>query len=109
MATGTIKNGLKFTTLLENATPAQYNADDTLIASGVTNYKYLIVTYFYGLSGYEYVRLIDIDNSSRPFMLETIADNAFSALAISKTNGKATLYTNGSAGGVYIAKIVGVN
>ena len=109
MATGTIKyDGMRTTTLLENATAVKYNEGDTLIESGANKYKYLIVTYLYGLTGGEYVRWIDV-NATRPYPLDTVVDGAVSSLNINSNFGWVKLASNGSVSGVYIKRIVGVN
>lgn len=108
MATGTIKDGLKLTTLVENATAVKYNEGDTIIESGVNNYKYLIVTYVYSLTGNEYLRLIDTQ-ITRPYILDTVLENVMSSLNLHPVHGWLKLLTNGSVSGVFIKKIVGVN
>lgn len=109
MATGRVEqNGLKKTTILENNTAKIYEPGDELpITISADKFKYLIVTYLYGLTGFEYNRIVSVP-TGRVNILDTIEDDVWSCLFVNP-NGVIALNTNGSVSGVYIKRIVGIN
>lgn len=93
--------------LMLKTTPEIIPVSADPILTGLTKYKYIVITYVYGLTGWQYTKLIPVPTFNSHILNIFDNTNIYTSVSISASGDLLVTY-NGTSGGVYIKEIDGI-